>query len=103
MYKPSRSKSNPVDRSLSLTHIGLDFSKKIRLDRITRFLTNVLIDHAELKVNWQHNRQGNSSLEIFDPLTQKRHYFQSEQDALVWIEQRYNSRPDETKTNSKEN
>jgi hypothetical protein len=47
------------------------------------------VANREPKVDWKRDRQGNTYLEIFDPTTEMHWYFQSEQEARVWFDQRY--------------
>lgn len=60
---------------------GLAYS----LDR----LVAALLKTPEPKVVWRSNRSGEPYLEIYDPETEKLHYFTSEQEALIWLERRF--------------
>jgi hypothetical protein len=79
------------NHSRSLAGVWRFFVQYSRLNRIGQFLATVLLINSDLKVVRKLDRQGNLSLEIFDSFTGKRHFFESEQAALAWIEKRYNN------------
>ncbi|MBF2050935.1 MAG: hypothetical protein IGS54_26845 [Elainella sp. C42_A2020_010] len=52
-------------------------------------LAATLLRTPEPEVNWKTDRYGEPYLEIYDPATKKFHYFTSDQDALIWLERRF--------------
>ncbi|MBD2000002.1 hypothetical protein H6G00_25885 [Leptolyngbya sp. FACHB-541] len=67
------------------------FVKDSRFDRIWQLFTNNSPGSTDLKVVWKNNCQGERYLQIYDVTTEKRHYFDSEQEARIWLEKRYSS------------
>lgn len=72
----------------SLSRIPL---KRRRLNqqiaRLWQVFISVLSHELEPKVTWKRNRQGVSYLRLYDPRTGQHHYFASEQEARIWLEQ----------------
>jgi hypothetical protein len=52
-------------------------------------LVEALLKTPEPKVVWKSDRYGEPYLEVYDPETKASHYFTSEQDALIWLERRF--------------
>ncbi|MBD2071660.1 hypothetical protein H6F93_29770 [Leptolyngbya sp. FACHB-671] len=67
------------------------FVKDSQFDRIWQLFTTKSPGSTDLKVVWKNNRQGERYLQIYDVTTEKRHYFDSEQEARIWLEKRYSS------------
>lgn len=62
--------------------------KRAILNRFVNFVEG-LLRYPEPSIVWKLDRQNHPYLEIYDPMTQKYHFFRSEQDALVWLEHRF--------------
>jgi hypothetical protein len=56
-------------------------------DRLCQFFVHFAETSQEPKVSWKRDRQGRSYFQIYDPFTEKYHCFDSEQNALIWLEQ----------------
>ena len=72
-----------IERSLMQRFL----SKSIHV--LGRFIRSSLIYSSDPKVVWKRDRQGLVYLQAYDPRTNSYHYFSSEQDVRIWIEQRY--------------
>lgn len=60
-----------------------------KFDRLWQALVRSIETSREPKVTWMRDRQGQSYFKIYDPVTGQHHYADSDQEARVWLEQRY--------------
>lgn len=67
------------------------FIEDARPNRIWQLLATHLRGSTDLKVTWKNNRQGKRYLQVYDLTTATRHYFESEQEARIWLEKRYSN------------
>jgi hypothetical protein len=67
------------------------FTRNTRFNWIWQLLTTSLIRSTDPKVVWKNNRQGKRYLQIYDVTTEKQYYFESEQEARIWLEKRYSN------------
>lgn len=65
------------------------FTKNNHFNWIRQLLVTALLPSTDPKVHWKRNLQDNLYLEIYDPMTAEHHYFESEQEARIWIEKRH--------------
>jgi ribonuclease HI len=54
--------------------------------RLWQFLDQFLEINQEIKATWRRDHRGRSYLEIYDSSTNKHYRFESEQDALIWLD-----------------
>jgi predicted 3-demethylubiquinone-9 3-methyltransferase (glyoxalase superfamily) len=57
-----------------------------QFDRLWQTLFRSIKTTKEPQVTWVRDRQGHSYFKIYNPLTQKQHYADSEQEVRVWLE-----------------
>ncbi|PSN12682.1 hypothetical protein C7293_19195 [filamentous cyanobacterium CCT1] len=62
---------------------------KAQLRPMASQLVAYLCGSNSLRVTVKRNRQGQSAFVVYDPVSQQRHTFSSEQELRVWIDQRY--------------
>jgi hypothetical protein len=55
-------------------------------DRLYQFFVHFAETSQEPKVTWKRDRQGRSYFQIYDPFTEKYYYFDSKQNALIWLD-----------------
>lgn len=60
-----------------------------KIDRLWDSLSPILMTTSEPQLEWKRDRRGNTYLQLIEPLTERRWYFQSEQEAILWLEQRH--------------
>jgi predicted 3-demethylubiquinone-9 3-methyltransferase (glyoxalase superfamily) len=61
----------------------------VKFNQLWQALVRSVRTTQEPKVTWIRDRQGYSYFKIYDPLTEQHHYTDSEQEARIWLEQRY--------------
>lgn len=71
---------------LPQTSLNWDFLVQ-QCDRLCQLFVHFVEISQEPKVTWKRDRQERSYFEIYDPYTEKYHHFDSEQDALIWLDQ----------------
>lgn len=62
---------------------------KQHLSAVGTALLTYLCGSADLRVTVKRNYRGNTRFVAYDPVTQQRHTFSSEQELRVWVDQRY--------------
>ncbi len=62
---------------------------KARLGQVASGLLTYLCGSTDLRVTVRRDRSGNPLLVAYDPVTQQRHTFSTEQELRAWIDQRY--------------
>lgn len=83
--KSRRLASAQLREPLSKTSLNRDFLVK-QYDRLYQLFLRFAVVSQEPKVTWKRDRQGRSHFQIYNPSTEKYHYFDSEQDALIWLD-----------------
>jgi hypothetical protein len=57
-----------------------------KLAQLQTLFVHITQTSQELKVTWKRDRHGQAYLEIYNPSTKKHHRFDSEQDAIIWLD-----------------
>jgi hypothetical protein len=57
-----------------------------KLAQLQTFFVHITKTSQDLEVTWRCNLHGQAYIEIYDPSTEKHHRFDSEQDAMIWLD-----------------
>ncbi|MGG6241647.1 hypothetical protein ACQ4N7_23735 [Nodosilinea sp. AN01ver1] len=81
----------PLERSAQSDYaIGRVWAEaKVRLRPMASSLMAYLCGSSSLTVTVKRDRQGQTAFVVYDPVSQQRHTFSSEQELRVWADQRY--------------
>lgn len=58
-----------------------------QLSGLCQALVSFLAGSQEPKVTYKRDRQGYTYFEVYDPMTEKHHRFDSEQNVRIWVDQ----------------
>lgn len=56
---------------------------------IGKFWNAITVVNVDPQIRQEYDRQGNLQWRVFDPVTTKSRFFDSEDDVCAWLEQRY--------------
>jgi hypothetical protein len=73
--------SQPIPQTLS----NWNFLVR-QLNGLCQALVSFLEVSQELKVTWKRDRRGYTYFEVYDPMTEKHHRFDSEQNVRIWLD-----------------
>lgn len=81
----------PLERSIQTDYsiARVWAGAKQRLSAVGIALLTYLCGSTDLSVTVRRNHRGNTLFVAYDPVTQQRHTFSSEQELRVWVDQRY--------------
>lgn len=57
-----------------------------QFDRLCQAFVRSVRTTQEPQITWMRDRQGHSYFKIYDPLTEKHHYADSEQEVRIWLD-----------------
>jgi hypothetical protein len=59
-----------------------------QLNGLCQALVDFLEGSQEPKIIWKRDRRGYTYFEVYDPMTEKHHRFDSEQNVRIWLDRR---------------
>lgn len=86
-HRPALGGQRPIQTDYSIARVWA--VAKRRLSLVGEALLTYLCGSTDLSVTVKRDRRGNTLFIAYDPVSQQRRTFSSEQELRVWVDQRY--------------